>query len=159
MTAQSGNERFDGLPHDWILTPGFLECPGLALKVLVAIVHYWVAGGFKNNGNLVITYKMLRLSTGIGSKETIALCLAQLEALGILIVNHGKWSTAIGARQPNRYGLPWVPIDNGAGHNGGPPLKTYLEITTREEAKQRLAGLKEKRKPRKIRVTVEFDDL
>jgi hypothetical protein len=150
--------RFAGLPEDWIPTPGFQECPANALKILVVIVHYWVAGGFKDNGNLIITYKMLRAATGIGSKATIALGLQQLEALGILLVNHGKWSTAIGLRQPNRYGLAWVPIDGGPGHNGGPTIKRYLEITSKEEARRRLAGLTEKRKPRKVRVTVEFED-
>jgi hypothetical protein len=57
-------------------------------------------------------------------------------------------------RTPNVYGLPWLP-----GHNGGPPTKDYLEITSGEEAKRRLEGLEKKRGSRKIRVTIEFEDL
>lgn len=146
--------RFVGLPEDWISTPGFQECPPNALKILLAIVAFWVKGGFKDNGNLVVTYKMLRLATGIGSKVTISLGLQQLAALGILTMNRGKWSPMEQQRQPNRYGLPWI-----SGPNGGPPIKGYLEIKSREEAQRLLEGLTEKRKARKMRVIVEFEDI
>jgi hypothetical protein len=145
------------IPDDWIETPGFQECPPGALKILVAIIHYWVEGGMKDNGNLVGTYKMLGIATGIRSKTTLALGLRQLEALGILAMNRGKWSNIDNHRQPNRYRLPWL-----AGHNGGPPTKEYLEITSREHARLVLEGLKEKRKDpkaRKMRVIVEFEGI
>jgi hypothetical protein len=45
-----------------------------------------------DNGNLIITYKMMRLAAGISSKNAIALGLRQLEALGMLAVNRGNWS-------------------------------------------------------------------
>jgi hypothetical protein len=141
-----GDGIFDGVPHDWPAA-GFAECPPSALKILLAIIHHWVAGGFKNNGNLVVTYKMLRLATGIKSKTTLSLGLEQLEALGMLTTNRGKWSITGTARQPNRYGLTWKPIDGRlGGSNGGPATKEYLEITTRKEAQERLKAVKERRK-------------
>jgi hypothetical protein len=163
MSEKADNERFVGLPSDWIPNPGFQECPANALKVLVAIVHCWVDGGFKHNGNLIITYQMLRIATGISSKNAIALALRQLEALGILAVDRGKWTAMTKDRQPNRYRLPWLPCDGRpGGTNGGPPTREYLEIKTRAEAKQRIKGLKEKRKDprgRKLRLTLEFDGI
>jgi hypothetical protein len=82
--------RHVGLPEDWIPTPGFQACPPNALKILIAIVHHWVKGSFKDNGNLVVTYQMLRAATGISSKNAIALGLRQLKALEILMVDGGE---------------------------------------------------------------------
>jgi hypothetical protein len=154
---------FDGLfvalPDDLMASPCYPACPANAIKILLVIVRYWVKGGMKDNGDLIVTFKMLRTATGISSKNAIALGLRQLEALGMLIMNNGKWSPIKGQRQPNRYGLPWVPSQTG---NGGPASKRYLEIRSREEANQRLEGLKEQRKDptaRKLRVVVEFEEV
>jgi hypothetical protein len=150
---------FVALPDDLMGSPCYPACPPAAIKVLLAIVRFWVMNGMRDNGNLIITYKMLRQATGISSKNAISLALKQLVALGMLIVNNGKWSTVKGQRQPNRYGLPWVRTQTG---NGGPAVKGYLEIRTREEAKRLLEGLKETRKDpaaRKLRVIVEFEGI
>jgi hypothetical protein len=143
--------RFLPLPDDLIGSYAFPECPPAAVKILLAIGKDWLDRGCKDNGQLAVTYKMITLKTGINDKRIISLSLKQLAALGLLVMNNGNFN----GRTPNRYRLPWLP-----GHNGGPPTKEYLEIKSREEAKRRLEGLKKKRKPsRKIRVTVEFEDL
>jgi hypothetical protein len=147
MKVQLGNDRvFDGLPHDWIPTPGFQECPPSAVKVLVAIIHIWVAGGFRNNGNLPITFKMLQNHTAIKSRTTLSLCIDQLEALGLITVDRGKWKAG-GVRESSRYGVTWAETEgNSGGRNGGPATKAYLEITTREEARRLLEAVKDKHK-------------
>jgi hypothetical protein len=86
--------------------------------------------------------------TGIKNKALIDLSLAQLVAVELLTMDKGT----LNGRKANRYRMTWLP-----GHNGGPATKPYLELT-REEAKARLEALKPKRKSRRIRVTVEFED-
>jgi hypothetical protein len=145
--------RYLPMPEDLLCSDAFKVAPPGAMKILLAIGNNWVERGCRDNGNLVVTYKTIRLATGIKDKHAIALGLKQLEALGLLITNHGK---SMGAeREPNRYRLPWLP-----GHNGGPPGKEYLDIQSEDHGKRLLEGLKKKRrnyKERKLRVIVEFE--
>jgi hypothetical protein len=145
--------RYLPLLDDLIGSDAFRVAPPGAMKILIAIGHEWVKRGCRDNGDLIVTYKMLRMATGIKDKHALSLGLKQLEALGLLITNHGK---SMGKeRQPNKYRLPWLP-----GHNGGPPGKEYLEVQSEEHGKRLLEGLKKKRKnyeARKVRVIVEFD--
>src|SRR5262245_31917997 len=110
--------RFLPLLEDLIESDAFKAAPPGAMKILLAIGHEWVGRGGKDNGQLVITYKMIRLATGISRKDTISLSLKQLTALGLLAMQTGDFD----GRKPNRYRLTWLP-----GHNGGPPTKEYLE--------------------------------
>jgi hypothetical protein len=154
MGAESGAMKIDGrflpLPDDFLTSPAFAECPSDALKVLLAIGQDWVRRGFKDNGDLIVSYKMLTFATGINSKRILGTSLKQLVALGLLRMKNGNF----GNRTPNRYGLTWLP-----NHNGSPPMKEYLQITSREEAKRRIEGLKGKRGTKKFRVIIEIEDL
>src|SRR5262245_30375251 len=94
--------RFLPIPEDLIDSDAFKSAPPNAMKILLAIGHEWVRRGCKDNGALTVSYRMLRMATGINCKRQIALGLRQLEALGLLIIDHGK-SMAGAERYPNRY--------------------------------------------------------
>jgi hypothetical protein len=151
VRKESAADHDFGLPQDLLKSDVYKLVPGTALKILFAIGSHWIAGGFRDNNKLIVTYRMLMVATGIGDKHTISLGLAQLEALQMLNVSHGK---SMGSeRTPNQYGFPWI-----KGHNGGPPTKAYLEISY-EEGKRLLDKLKEKKQrkdslPRSIEVKI-----
>jgi hypothetical protein len=135
--------KIDGLflplPNDLLGSAAFIVAPPAAMKILLAIGSEWLQRGCRDNGELVVTYKTLRIATGINDKHALSLGLKQLEALGLLRNKHGK-SMAGSQKNPNKYGLPWLP-----GHNGGPPTKEYLEVESEEHGKRLLEGMKRKR--------------
>jgi hypothetical protein len=139
--------RFAPLLEDFTGSPVFQELPPAALKVFAAIGHMWIQHEF-SLGRIPMSRSRLVEITGIKNKALIDLSLAQLVAVELLTMDKGT----LNGRKANRYRMTWLP-----GHNGGPATKPYLELT-REEAKARLEALKPKRKSRRIRVTVEFED-
>jgi hypothetical protein len=66
--AHENQRPFPSIPDDLIASHAFAECPGAAIKILLAIGRDWMECGCKDNGQLVVTYKMLILATGINNK-------------------------------------------------------------------------------------------
>jgi hypothetical protein len=137
-------EQYTKFPAEMIRSPALRNMPQRAMCVVWATLDEHNKKGGKENGNLVVPYKTLKIWLGTSDKTAIALSIKQARALKLIAVIEGRFNKD-GTREPTRFRVTWLP-----GHNNGPPTNDWREITTDEQAREILASLK-KRRPKSPR--------
>lgn len=132
-------EPFIPIRRSMLESPGYQLLSTMARRVLIAIEAELLKHGGKDNGQLIVPYKTLKLFCHTSKKSAISQALRELVALGFLIIARGNGG--IGKdRAPNLYRLTYMP-----GHNGGPAGDEWKEIQSAEEALNRMAAAKKPR--------------
>jgi hypothetical protein len=116
-----------------------LSREALLLLSRIEIAHMKTGG--QKNGELVVPYQDFEVY-GIGQRRAIARALREVEAFGLLKISRGR--AGIGKwHQPNCYRLTYLATD------GEEPTNEWAAIKTIDDAKARLASVKQHRKPSK----------
>jgi hypothetical protein len=138
MSRKRTDEAFIMIRRIMLESPAWRVLSITARRALNAIEREHLRHAGKDNGKLIVTYKTLAEYCLAGDQHLISQALRELEALGFIVVKRGKGGNA-GRYEPNEFGLTYLPWHNGA------PTDEWSQITTIEEAKQRVEDAKRKR--------------
>jgi hypothetical protein len=130
------SEQHTKLWADLMRSPSMRHAPHRAWLVTLAVLDELNRHRGKNNYKLIVPHKRLKFWLGTSDKTAITLARRQADALN-LISTRREPGFSNGKRNPNLYGIPWLP-----GDNDSPPLHTWREIATDEQAKEILKSLK-----------------
>jgi hypothetical protein len=140
MSGKPKTGQYTKSPADLIRSPMLRNLPQRALCVVWAVLDEHNRKGGKENGNLIVPYKTLKIWLGTSDKTAIALSIKQVRACGLLAAIEGRFNSD-GTREPTRFRVTWLP-----GHNGGPSSDEWREITGDEQALEILKSLKGRRR-------------
>ncbi len=117
-------------------SPAWAAIPHTAKRVLerIELEHMRHAG--RENGRLIVTYD--DFAKADIRRQSVALALRQLSALGFLEVTVSGYKTAGGDKIPSKYRLTHV-FSAGA-YNDGTPTEEWRRIKTNDHARSVLAA-------------------
>jgi hypothetical protein len=105
-------DGFSGIPRRIIEHPSFKSLGYSASKLLI-LLGYQYRG--KNNGNLVITWSLMK--DWFGSNTTMFKARDSLYEAGFIVINAYGGRSGNGTRLPHLYALTWESIDQLKGDN------------------------------------------
>jgi len=105
-------ESFAGIPRRIIEHPSFKSL-GYSARSLLIQLGYQYRG--KNNGNLVITYSLMK--DWFGSNTTMYKARDSLYKTGFIVINAYGGRSGNGTKLPHLYALTWESIDPLKGDN------------------------------------------
>jgi hypothetical protein len=129
------------VPHTLALldSPAWRALSREAQLLLARVEIEHMRHGGKENGRLIIPYADFENYIG-GHCRVIARALRDTEALGLLHIARGRAGHGV-HRSPNEYRLTYIATADA------PPSNEWAEISSIEDAKARLAGVKRRRNP------------
>jgi len=105
-------DSFSGIPRRVIEHPSFKSLSYTAHTLLI-LLGYQYRG--KNNGNLVITWSLMK--DWFGSNTTMYSARDSLYKTGFIVINAYGGRSGNGTKLPHLYALTWAPIDPLKGNN------------------------------------------
>ena len=105
-------DGFSGIPRRIIEHPSFKSL-GYSARSLLIQLGYQYRG--KNNGNLVITYSLMK--DWFGSNTTMYKARDSLYKTGFIVINAYGGRSGNGTKLPHLYALTWESIDPLKGDN------------------------------------------
>lgn len=110
--GDSIGERFVGIPHSVVFSPGYVTLSPWAIKLLVDLGAQYTG---RNNGDLAAAWKLMQ-PRGWNSETTLNRCRREL-------VDAGFITEMRKGRRPNTcslYALTWRPLNPNPKHDFGP---------------------------------------